>query len=117
MTREPDSLDIGFNDTSKSLSNPNLPPSSGGTPRSNTIINAFAQNPQQLVSLFGMTPKQAQNVSQIITGAGAGLGAVALQKMLERHIGKRMAAAIGGGLGGYFTAALLERLALGDNDE
>ena len=115
IPREPDSLDIGFNDTSKSLTNPNLPPSSGGTSRNNTIISALAQNPQRLISLFGMTPKQAQNVSQIITGAGAGLGAVALQRMLERHIGKRMAAALGGGLGGYFTAAILENLMKEDN--
>ena len=113
--REPDSLDIGYNEgTSKSLANPYLPPSAGGSQPS-TLVAALAQNPQQLVSLFGMTPKQAQNVSQIITGAGAGLGVVALQKMLERHIGRRMAAAIGGGLGGYFTAAILENLLKEDN--
>lgn len=116
MTRELDSLDIGFNEgTSKALANPNLPPRTDFSNQSNPIIARLASNPQRLISLFGMTPKQAQNVSQIITGTGAGLGSVALQRMLAPHIGKRMAAALGGGLGGYFTAAILENLMKEDN--
>ena len=79
-------------------------------PNRQDAIAEIISNPGKLASLLGMSGQQAKNVSQILTSAGAGLGAYGSMKLLERTIGKRLAATLGGAAGGYLAALMLERL-------
>lgn len=103
MTREPDSFDIGYKE--QIPQERAIQASQGGT-----LINQLVSNPKALSAMFGLNPTQAQNVADILTGAGAGIGAYALQKMLGKAVGRRMAATIGAALGAYFSATLADKI-------
>ena len=57
-------------------------------------------NPSKLIESLNLTEEQANNVSSLIAGSGAGLG----YKMLSKYIGGELAAA-----GGAFFAAYVAR--------
>ena len=78
--------------------------------RNKVLLDTLVSNPSKMVDMFGMTPQQAENVSQILTSTGAGLGSLLTQRLLTQAVGRRMAAALGGALGGYLTAMGLEKV-------
>jgi hypothetical protein len=67
-------------------------------PQSDNVINII-QNPSKLADMLGLSERQAENVSAIITGGVAG----ASSKFLSKYIGEELAGAIGGFLGGYVS--------------
>lgn len=75
------------------------------SPASTDVIYQLVSNPKKLIGSLGLTPQQAENITSIISGAGAG----AAHKYLARHIGDELAAAAGGFLAAYLAKRVLQK--------
>lgn len=72
------------------------------SPQEQDIIVRVLQNPRQLADMLNVTEEQANNISAVITGAGAGLA--------SKYLGKHFGNAVAGGFGGFLAGLVAEKI-------